>query len=341
MPEPGAGEVLIEIAQCGICGTDLHFVLGRIARPGTVLGHEWAGTIAAVGADVDGMGGRGPRRVRPEPGCGECRACRAGRPSVCLRRPPVDHLSFRGAFARYVVAPAAQLVAVPEHLPPRGRAHRADRGGDARGDAVGRDARRPRARHRCGPVGLLVTAVLHAQGIATSPSRSRRRCGGSVRGRWARRGSSARRAADAEHGRAGAGALHGGVRVLGQRGGRRVGDRAARLRGRVRAGGHRPRVPPPQPQPCDRAREHDHRCLQLRRRRVRVRARAAGVGRDAARRADRAGRRVPRRAAARHAALRGRRAAGQGDGPAARSDRRRMPSHERSQLRAHDSTTWR
>ena len=108
--------MLVEIAHCGICGTDLHLVLEQIARPGTVLGHEWAGTIAAVGDDVEGWS-IGDRVVcGPRPGCGECRACRAGRPSVCLDRPLTDHLDFRGAFARYVVAPAAQLLRVPESL---------------------------------------------------------------------------------------------------------------------------------------------------------------------------------------------------------------------------------
>src|SRR4030081_3817660 len=90
VPDPGPGEVRIEISQCGICGTDLHFVLERIARPGTVLGHEWAGTIVALGRGVD-AGAAGKRVVfGPEPGCGDCGACRAERPSVCLQRPPTD-----------------------------------------------------------------------------------------------------------------------------------------------------------------------------------------------------------------------------------------------------------
>jgi L-iditol 2-dehydrogenase len=166
VPEPGPGEVLVEIAQCGICGTDLHFVLERIARPGSVLGHEWAGTIVATGAGVDGWD-VGERIVcGPEPGCGECRACRAGRPSVCLRRPPVDHLSFRGAFARYVVCPADQLVAVPENLPSRAAAlteptavamHAVTLSGVTPDDRV--------LVTGAGPVGLLVTAVLAAQGV--------------------------------------------------------------------------------------------------------------------------------------------------------------------------------
>src|ERR1700749_1089180 len=116
VPEPGPGEVLIEVAQCGICGTDLHLVLERIARPGTVLGHEWAGTIAAVGDEVTDWSGGDRVVCGPSPGCGACRACRAGRPSVCLDRPPTDFLDFRGAFAQYVAAPAAQLLAVPDGL---------------------------------------------------------------------------------------------------------------------------------------------------------------------------------------------------------------------------------
>jgi 2-desacetyl-2-hydroxyethyl bacteriochlorophyllide A dehydrogenase len=166
VPKPAAGEVLIEIDHCGICGTDLHFVLERIARPGSVLGHEWSGAIAALGDEVDGWS-IGDRVVcAPTPGCGECRACVAGRPSVCLRRPPVDHLSFRGAFARYVVAPAAQLVRVPDGLASRAAAlteptavamHAVTLSGVTPADRV--------LVTGAGPVGLLVTAVLHAHGV--------------------------------------------------------------------------------------------------------------------------------------------------------------------------------
>jgi L-iditol 2-dehydrogenase len=166
VPEPGPGDVLIEIAQCGICGTDLHFVLERIARPGSVLGHEWAGTIVATGVRVEGW--RVGQRVvcGPEPGCGECRACRAGRPSVCLRRPTIDHLSFRGAFARYVVAPAEQLVAVPENLPSRAAALTEPTAVAMHSVTLSRVTPDDRVLVTgAGPVGLLVTAVLHAQDI--------------------------------------------------------------------------------------------------------------------------------------------------------------------------------
>ncbi len=49
LPGPGPDEVLVEVSHCGICGTDLHLVLEQYARPGSVLGHEWAGTVAALG----------------------------------------------------------------------------------------------------------------------------------------------------------------------------------------------------------------------------------------------------------------------------------------------------
>jgi (R,R)-butanediol dehydrogenase/meso-butanediol dehydrogenase/diacetyl reductase len=166
VPEVGPRDVLVEIGQCGICGTDVHLVLEQIARPGTVLGHEWAGTIAALGDEVVDWA-IGDRVVcGPTPGCGECRACRAGRPSVCLARPLTDHLDFRGAYARYVVAPAEQLLAVPESLSLREAAlveptavamHAVTLSGATPDDRV--------LVTGAGPVGLLVTAVLHAQGV--------------------------------------------------------------------------------------------------------------------------------------------------------------------------------
>ena len=65
VPAPGTREVLVEIAQCGICGTDLHLVLEEIARPGSVLGHEWAGTVAAVGGGAVGTAGAGRFSSQP------------------------------------------------------------------------------------------------------------------------------------------------------------------------------------------------------------------------------------------------------------------------------------
>src|SRR5690349_7103159 len=99
VPELGPQRALIDVSHCGICGTDLHLVLEQYARAGSVLGHEWSGTIAAVGPDVTGWEPGTAVVVNPVAGCGECRACRSGRPAVCLRREPPDLLDFsRGAF---------------------------------------------------------------------------------------------------------------------------------------------------------------------------------------------------------------------------------------------------
>jgi (R,R)-butanediol dehydrogenase/meso-butanediol dehydrogenase/diacetyl reductase len=167
VPTLGDTDVMVEVSHCGICGTDLHLVLDRYARPDSVLGHEWAGTIAAVGAAVTGWE-VGARVVQnPTPGCGECRACKRGRPSVCLQRKPPDLLDFsRGAFTRYKVVPASRLLRVPEGLSTRAAAlteptaiaiHTVNLSGAEPGDRV--------LVTGGGPVGLLTTAVLRARGI--------------------------------------------------------------------------------------------------------------------------------------------------------------------------------
>ena len=169
LPVPALGdhEALVEVSHCGICGTDLHLVLQKYARPDSVLGHEWSGTIAALGRAVSGWE-IGARVVQnPTPGCGECRACRRGRSAVCLRREPPDLLAFsHGAFTRYKVVPEERLLRVPDALSTRAAAlteptaiaiHTVNLAGAQPGDRV--------LVTGGGPVGLLTTAVLRARGI--------------------------------------------------------------------------------------------------------------------------------------------------------------------------------
>ncbi len=84
LEEPRAGEVLVTMAAVGVCGTDLHSYKGEWDRPTPiVLGHEGAGVVEAVGADVHGVA-PGDRVVLSwAPGCGECSACRRHRPAAC------------------------------------------------------------------------------------------------------------------------------------------------------------------------------------------------------------------------------------------------------------------
>jgi 2-desacetyl-2-hydroxyethyl bacteriochlorophyllide A dehydrogenase len=167
VPVIGPRDALVEVSHCGICGTDLHLVLEQYARPGSVLGHEWAGTIVSTGTELDGWE-PGARVVsEPTPGCGSCRACLRGRPSVCTNRPPPDLLDFsHGAFCRYKVVAGERLHRLPAELSTRAAAlteptaialHTARLTGVTPADRV--------LVTGAGPVGLLTVAVLRAQGV--------------------------------------------------------------------------------------------------------------------------------------------------------------------------------
>ena len=82
---PRRGEVLVRVVAAGVCHSDVHLADGQLG-PGRwpmVLGHEGAGVVEAVGEGVDRCLGRRPRGVLLRPACGFCRACRAGRRTLC------------------------------------------------------------------------------------------------------------------------------------------------------------------------------------------------------------------------------------------------------------------
>lgn len=118
MPECGDDQVIIEVAACGVCGSDMHFFHhGRIGSlvvtAPLVLGHEASGTIVEVGQDVDGS--RLGQRVAIEPqiNCGECEFCYSGRQNLC---PDVRYLSafpVHGAFQRYLAIRSTLAHALP------------------------------------------------------------------------------------------------------------------------------------------------------------------------------------------------------------------------------------
>lgn len=117
IPQPGAGEVLVKVAACGICGTDLNVFAGRRPRGWKIefpfqMGHELSGTIQAVGDGVpDKPGLRVGDRVVPDGRlpCGYCRYCRRGHENLCL-----DAGYTAGGFAQYAVYPYRNLVQVPD-----------------------------------------------------------------------------------------------------------------------------------------------------------------------------------------------------------------------------------
>ena len=107
-------EVLVRVAACGICGSDIGRVMvtGTYAFP-TVPGHEFAGTVERVGAGVTTLAPGDRAAIAPLMPCFDCPECEAGRYSLC---DDYDFLGSRsdGAFAEYVKAPARNVLKVPE-----------------------------------------------------------------------------------------------------------------------------------------------------------------------------------------------------------------------------------
>lgn len=112
-PEAGPGEVLLEVAYCGICGSDMHAINGAAIssgyRPGLVLGHEYSGKVLEVGQGVSrfrkgdlvlGAGGMP---------CGHCLECREGRSFRCVNGVRAK----QGAWAEYVAMPEGFLNHIP------------------------------------------------------------------------------------------------------------------------------------------------------------------------------------------------------------------------------------
>jgi L-idonate 5-dehydrogenase len=175
---PAAGEISVEIALGGICGSDLHYyhrgAVGdfRIQEP-LVLGHEVAGRVARLGAGVDGPSPGTLVAVHPATPCGACPECRAGRRNVCrdarylgsaARMPHVQ-----GGFARHLTVPAGQVFEFPEQLSLR-RAVLAEPLAVAlhavrtAGDVTDRHVLVTGA----GPIGCLVVAALRAAAVGAT-----------------------------------------------------------------------------------------------------------------------------------------------------------------------------
>jgi alcohol dehydrogenase, propanol-preferring len=118
-PKPGANEVLVKVAACGLCHTDLHYLdhgVPTFKKPPMILGHEISGTIAASGSEVS-QWKEGDRVLLPAVyGCGECAMCRTGRENICERMVMFGN-NVDGGYAEYVVAPAKDVLSLPDGIP--------------------------------------------------------------------------------------------------------------------------------------------------------------------------------------------------------------------------------
>jgi L-iditol 2-dehydrogenase len=126
-PEPAAGEVLVRVRTCGLCGTDLKLVQGGFAGrwpPSLpfVIGHEWSGEVVEIGPGLEDLEYSVGDRVAAEnhAGCSACAMCRSGRYNLCER---VGRPGFRlyghtapGALAEFAVRPATVLHRLPDSI---------------------------------------------------------------------------------------------------------------------------------------------------------------------------------------------------------------------------------
>ncbi|MDD7941569.1 Zn-dependent alcohol dehydrogenase [Actinomycetospora lutea] len=138
LSDPRPDEVLVRLAATGICASDAHTHTGRIPSPAPcVLGHEGAGVVERIGANVTHVAVGDHVALSWMPSCGVCRHCVSGRPVLCsaaapallagtlldgtvrLHRgtEPVSHYSFLSTFATHTVVPGSSAVPIGRHVP--------------------------------------------------------------------------------------------------------------------------------------------------------------------------------------------------------------------------------
>lgn len=167
IPSPGEGEVLVRVAWCGICGSDIpRYFEGAVHSFPQVLGHEFSGTVVQLGEGVSNVKEGARVAVAPLVPCGDCEYCKQGRPALCT------HYSFvgsrqQGALADYVAVPAINVVPIPDHVSLKAAAlvepltvaiHGVDRANIRTGASA--------LVFGAGVIGLLSAMVLKAKGVS-------------------------------------------------------------------------------------------------------------------------------------------------------------------------------
>ena len=112
-PAPSPSDIVIKVRRCGICGSDLHVNQGpvRTVPGGMVMGHEFAGEIVELGANVTSLDKGQMVAVYPSTGCGACPACQTGNVNLC---PKARHIM--GGYAEYACVPAEAAVALADGM---------------------------------------------------------------------------------------------------------------------------------------------------------------------------------------------------------------------------------
>ena len=116
-PDPGDGQVLVRVGAAGICGSDVEILAGRRPAPFVrypiIPGHEWAGTVEAVGPGVEGLARGAVVVAEGFRACGDCPRCREGRTNLCAAEYAETGFTHSGAFADFVCVPARLVHRLP------------------------------------------------------------------------------------------------------------------------------------------------------------------------------------------------------------------------------------
>ncbi len=118
-PEPGPGDLLIKVAACGLCHTDLSYIdhgVPTFKQPPLILGHEISGTVAELGAGVNHWQVGAHVLLPAVYGCGSCQMCRTGRENICENMVMFGNHE-DGGYAEFVLAPAKDTIALPDEIP--------------------------------------------------------------------------------------------------------------------------------------------------------------------------------------------------------------------------------
>jgi len=126
VPKPGPGEVLVKVAACGICGTDVKIITKGMPKMPPygqfTFGHEWAGTVVALGEGVDEVEIGDRVAIEAHKGCGRCENCLKGEYTACLNYGRLDKghrasgMTVDGGFAEYAVQHVSSIYKIPDNI---------------------------------------------------------------------------------------------------------------------------------------------------------------------------------------------------------------------------------
>lgn len=170
LPEITENEILIETLLTGICGSEVHALLGKhpFRKPPSVLGHEVIGKITEIGSRVFGFEVGDRVTVEPQIVCNSCQSCKQGMYNLCDKKVVLGTKKWQGSFAEYLVAPADTVHKIPHEIsndeailvePLAVGVHAMDIARVKKGDKV--------AILGAGPIGLLAAVSAHNAGAQT------------------------------------------------------------------------------------------------------------------------------------------------------------------------------